>query len=302
MRIVIGIRVSLVATAALIASSSLGGLSYLLGKLALADLPVAHVVLYRFTIASLVLLPVLLWQRVIPRRADLPRFVLVGLLNVPVTFLIQFAGLQRTSAASAALLIGTLPLLLALGAVLMHGERLTTGGWLALGLSCVGVALVVGRSPSGGSWLGNSLVLLSLVVVVIWILLAKDLGQHYGPVVTTTYLFLAGTLALWPIALLWAGPPRLLSSPTGWLWVVLLGVGCSALGNVLWHWGLRHVATSQASVTLNIEPLVGSLAAIVVLGERLPATALLGGLLILGSATLIMQPGRVRAKQRALQE
>lgn len=269
---------------ALVGSCCLGGLSYLFGKLALAELSVPHVVLYRFTIASLVLMPVLLRERAWPRRADLPLLLLTGTLNVPVTFLIQLAGVQRTTAASAALLVGTLPLLLAVGAVVVYGERLTRQGWLAIGAASIGAVLVVGSPPQGGTALGNGLMMLSLLVVVTWMLLAKGLGRHYSALAVTAYLFISGTLVLWPIALLWAGPPPLALSPATWLWVLLLGVGCSALGNVLWHWGLQRVAATQASIYLHIEPLIGGLAGVLLLGEVLLPTALLGGALIIGAA------------------
>lgn len=159
------------AVASLVCSSSLGGLSYMLGKQVLAELHVAHVVLYRFALAALVLLPIVIGRQLWPRLRHLPYLLLTAFLNVPGTFLLQFAGLRFTSAASAAMLVGTLPLILALGAYLVYGEQLGRRGWACIALSSLGVLLVVGRPAAGASWLGNSLVLMSLVVVVAWVLL-----------------------------------------------------------------------------------------------------------------------------------
>ena len=104
------------AVTALVISSLLWGTAFLFAKLAFAELTVSQVVPYRFGLACLVLMPAALLRRAWPERRDLPLFVLTGFLTVPVTFLLQFGGLALTGVASASLIIGALPPLLALAA------------------------------------------------------------------------------------------------------------------------------------------------------------------------------------------
>jgi drug/metabolite transporter (DMT)-like permease len=59
-----------------------------------------------------------------------------------------------TSAAVASLIVGSLPLLLALAGVLVYRERLNWQGWGAVALSLTGVALTVGKLGNGNNWLG----------------------------------------------------------------------------------------------------------------------------------------------------
>ena len=70
-------------------------------------------------------------------------------------------------------------------------------------------------------------------------------------------------------------------SPTAWLAVAFLGIGCSFLAYAFWYDGLQSISTSQAGVFLYIEPLVSLIAAAIVLGEIITVPALLGGGLIL---------------------
>jgi drug/metabolite transporter (DMT)-like permease len=273
-----------VAAVALVAAGTLWGASFLFGKLAIAELHVAHVVLYRSLLASAALLPFALLRPERPRAGDLPLFMLTGFLTIPATFLLQYAGLERTSATSATLIVGALPPLLALAATRFSGERLNGVGWAAVVASTAGVALVVGLPSGGRSWTGDLLVFLSMLVVVAWVLLSKRLLERYSPAVTTAYIHAFGTLTLLPIALLWGGTPDLDVSPGGWAAVSALGLGCSAATNALWNWSLKYVPVSRAGMYANVEPLVGVALAAAVLHEPLGPGVLLGGVLIVGAA------------------
>ena len=88
--------------AALLGASAIWGASFVLAKLALVELALAHVLLYRFVFAVVPFLPILLVTGVRPKRRDLGLFALTGFLMVPVTFLLQVGGLLFTSATSAA--------------------------------------------------------------------------------------------------------------------------------------------------------------------------------------------------------
>jgi drug/metabolite transporter (DMT)-like permease len=73
-------------------------------------------------------------------------------------------------------------------------------------------------------------------------------------------------------------------SPRAWIALAISGVLCTATTTLLWNWGIHHVPASRAGVFLNLEPAIGSLLGVGLLGERLGPFALLGGTLILGAA------------------
>lgn len=284
----------------------LWGTGFYWGRLALDEMSVEHMVLYRFAFACLGMAPLLLFgrHRVRFTRGETVTLLISAALGVPVQFLLQFHGLALTTVSHAALMVGAMPVLLAAAAALFAGERLDSVGWLALFASTTGAALIVmggGRTPAGRdqpSLAGDLLVVASLFTALAWILLSKKLMQTHSPPVVTAYTILSGSAMLavcvlgpWALSP-WthrpADPPPLAHISTlAWIALAASGLFCTALTTFLWNWGIHHVPASRAGVFLNIEPALGSFLGVELLGERLGRFAWLGGALILGAAVTL---------------
>jgi len=279
----------------------LWGTGFYFGKLALREMGVGHMVLYRFLFASIGMLPILLTsgRRTGPRwtRREIWTLLLASALGIPIQFLLQFKGLSMTTVSHASLMVGTMPVLLALGATLFAGERLDWLGWLALAGSTVGAALIVlgGRTAevTGGPTLaGDLLVVLSLTIALGWILINKNLVERHSPLTVTAYGILSGTamIVAWVIAV--NGPPPFAKvSLTAWLALAGSGILCTSMTTALWNWGIHHVPASRAGVFLNIEPALGSWLGVQLLGDKLGPFAWIGGGLILAAAVTLTARG-----------
>jgi drug/metabolite transporter (DMT)-like permease len=294
----------------------LWGTGFYWGRIAMNEMSVEHMVLYRFLFASLGMLPLVIANR---NRFHLTvsetcTLLISAAFGIPIQFLLQFHGLALTTVSHASLMVGSMPVLLAAAAALFAGERLDWIGWLALAGSTAGAALIVlggKRGPAAHgqpSLAGDLLVVASLVTALAWILLSKRLMETHSPPVVTSYTILAGTAMLaaivlgpWllnPITHANAEPPPL-AHLTALVWValVLSGLFCTALTTLLWNWGIHHVPASRAGVFLNIEPALGSWLGVRLLGEHLGPYAWAGGALILAAAitltTRTHQPGSV---------
>jgi drug/metabolite transporter (DMT)-like permease len=278
---------------ALAAAGALWGTGFPFGKIALASMSVGHMIFYRYLFAVLTLVPVAIQQRLaLPRRTDLPRILVSGALYVPIQFLIQFEGVARTTVSHASLMVGALPILVAVGAVLFTHETLDRVGWLTLTASTIGAALIVsGGGSSGGraTMTGDLLVILSLFAAVGWVLTSKGLMRAeggYTAVEASVYVMFAGTVMLGVWVFLVDGSPPLVLPPVAWGAVIASGVLATAATTLLWNWGLTRVPASRAGVFLNLEPVVGVIIGVAMLHERLGPVAIIGGALIIGSAIL----------------
>jgi len=282
----------------------LWGTGFYFGKLALREMSVGHMVLYRFLFASVGMIPILIAAS---RRAPGPRWtgrerttlLVAATLGIPLQFLLQFEGLSRTTVSHASLMVGTLPVLLALGATIFAGERLDWIGWLALVGSTAGAALIVlgghrAQAGTGGPTLGGDLlVVFSLTISLGWILMNKSLVRVHSPLTVTAYGILSGTamLIVWVVGT--AGMPPVLSvSRTAWLALAASGILCTATTTLLWNWGIHHVPASRAGVFLNIEPAMGSWLGVQLLGDKLGPFAWVGGGLILAAAVTLTARGQ----------
>ncbi len=282
-------------------ASSLWGCGFFFGKIALVEMNFAHMVLYRFLFGMVVLLPLLLTHLPRLNLREWGLLLAASFLGVPLQFLIQFYALSITTVSHAALMVGTMPVILAVGAAVFAHERMDRVGWLALAGSTCGAALIAvgGRHAKGGATLeGDLLVVVSLIIALFWILLNKRLMERHSHVVVTAYGLLLGTLMLmiW-VPLQYGMPPVAGVSLKAWLALAGSGVLCTAASTVLWNWGLTQVPASQAGVLLNMEPLIGSLLGVLVLGERLGPSAWVGGLLILTAAVTLTTRSKTRVRE-----
>ena len=286
----------------------LWGTGFYLGRLALNEMSVEHMVLYRFLFACVGMLPVALLNRVRFTGSEIRIILISSAFGIPIQFLIQFHGLAHTTVSHAALMVGSMPVLLGVAAAMFAGERLDRLGWGALVASTIGAALIVlgghrGPATHGEPTLyGDLLVVLSLCTALGWILLSKKLMQTHSPVVVTAYSIVAGTimLAAWILGPMllnpWrtqkiAPPPFSHVSTTAWVALAISGLACTATTTFLWNWGIHHVPASRAGVFLNIEPALGSYLGVKLLGEHLGPYAWVGGALILGAAIVLTTRG-----------
>lgn len=81
--------------------------------------------------------------------------------------------------------------------------------------------------------------------------------------------------------------PGLGLTAVSWVSVLVLGLGCSAATYALWNWGLGRVPASRGGVFLNLEPLVGALLGVLVLGDAWGLGTVVGGALIVGAAVVV---------------
>lgn len=282
-------------------AGTLWGTGFYWGKIALTQLSVGHMVLYRFLFASLGLLPVL-------RRSELNRrewllLLTASFLGIPVQYLLQFYALSLTTVSHAALMVGTMPVILAIGATIFTHERLGRLGWLALAGSTCGVTLITlsgsrtQNAQGGPSLEGDLLVVVSLTLSLGWILLNRHLMQGHSPLVVTSYGVLSGTVMLIVWVLATSGSPPVHGlGPRVWFASAASGLLCTASTMLLWNWGIHRVPASRAGVFLNIEPAMGSILGVALLGDRLGPGAWMGGAMIIAAAVVLTTTGKTEAE------
>jgi drug/metabolite transporter (DMT)-like permease len=130
---------------------------------------------------------------------------------------------------------------------------------------------------------GDLLVVISMIAAVVMTLLTKELIREHDPLFVTALMMIIGTaiLALW---LILSGSLNFHFSQHAWMAVGAQGILATAAAYALWNWGLARVPASRAGVFCNLEPLIGSVLGVLVLGELLTALAVIGATLIIGSA------------------
>jgi drug/metabolite transporter, DME family len=170
-----------------------------------------------------------------------------------------------------------------------------------LAAALAGLVLISANAGEGSSasadepTLGLLLAVASGATYAATTVLGHTLAQRVDPVALTTCATAAGAIALAPflgIAVA-TGQPVVGSDPGSLALLTYLGVATMALSYGLLYAGLRTTSGSAATVATLVEPLAAALLAVVLLGERLPWPALVGGALIL-AAVVALHPSEER--------
>ena len=275
----------------LLLASFLWGTSFIAGKFAYETLDPALVVLFRLIIAGVILFPITL--RFIKENSksdvDWKKIALLGFLTYPATFLLQFIGLQYTSASSAATMIGIEPLMVILVGQLFFKEKASLTIWLLGIIAFIGVFLLVGLSDSEEiSLIGCLLVLASTIVVALWLRLSKSVLGNLNPKVYTALSLQLGTLIGLPFMLLLVKDWNINFSYSSIIALLYLGIGCSLFANWAWNKGLSETETNKSGIFLALEPVFGVLFSIILLNDSLSFTSWVGVALVILSATVCL--------------
>jgi drug/metabolite transporter (DMT)-like permease len=201
---------------------------------------------------------------------------------------------RLTTAATVALMFGTLPIFVALVAQAARIERLRRRHWLATIISFSGVALVA-LGSSGGLRGDLGGILLGLAASATWALYSVAVGplmQRYSPYRISAIMLLVGSV---PLVLSAVG--QLAAQD----WQALGGLAWAAFvyslffslvfTNVMWFTAIDRVGAARASLYANLQPFLGAFFALVVLSEEMGALQFAGGLVI-GAGILIARLAR----------
>ena len=179
--------------------------AFSVAKLAIADCPPLLLLTGRFLAAGLLMLAVAAVQRVpwTLSRRDVALFAVLGIANQAVYLGLGYVGLRDISSGLSVLIISANPVLTAVLAVLVLGERMTWGKTLGLLLGIGGVAFIVESRLSAGidQLQGILLTIAALLSLVGGTIVFKRFAPKNGLWIGNGVQSLAAGLASLPFAL-----------------------------------------------------------------------------------------------------
>lgn len=253
-------------------------------------MPPQHVAIWRFTIATPILLLILKVRR--PSQQLLPDrpwlFLLLGLVFSAASFSAIFA-LQRLSSSIYVILIYVYPSLVVVYA-LLTGGRVPKLFWFGLPLTLVGLFLT---SFEFGTALvidpiGMLIVLINALVLVVYMVLSeKAFTGIKSPIIGSTAVmigaFLVGLIVI---------PIMGLSTPgtiQGWVYLVLFGVFGTLMPILAMNVSLGLLGAARGSVIITLQPLFTVLMAMIFLNESLTLQQWMGGGLVISAVYLLQR-------------
>ncbi|MCP4703950.1 MAG: DMT family transporter, partial [candidate division Zixibacteria bacterium] len=224
-------------------------------------------------------------------RSDLLIIISVSLLfGFHVT--LQAFGLIHTSATNTAWLIATVPVFIAIGSRIILKENLSRRKIIGILIATLGVMLLISKGNLGNlSWLqsvGDWIILFTCVTWTIYTIFIKKLTKSYNPLSVMVAILLIPALCLIIYTLITTPISKFVTLPNHIVFILLgLGVICAGLAQWVWLEGVNRKGAIKAGVYIYFEPVVTTLAAIPILGERLNMAGFIGAGLILTGVYLV---------------
>jgi drug/metabolite transporter (DMT)-like permease len=279
----------------LLSASFFWGLNPMLMKVGFRELSPLGFNTLRLAFGVFLMLPLVLapgnWKRI--RRQDLPGFFVVAVPGFFVFQLFYSFGVDLTSASISSIIIGMLPIMVALISMVFRIEGLQKRKILGIILTFSGVSLIAVGKNSGLNLeqtylLGIVLVAISELGYGVYTVFIKPLTNSYPSAQIVMISMAVSLLLCATVALPLEGVDGYFSlSPLTWVVTFLSGVFALVVGNILWSYGIRHIGSTNASVYGNLTPVFGVLAGIIVLGESLNLLQSMGAIIVMSGVILV---------------
>jgi drug/metabolite transporter (DMT)-like permease len=269
--------------------SVIWGVPYFFIKVAVdADVPPTFVAWSRVCLGAVILLPLALRRGVLQGLGGRTRPILgYAACEIAVPFTLISVGEQHVASSLTAILIASMPLMVALLSVrFAPADRPTGFRLVGLFIGLGGVVALVGIDLAGTTeeLLGAACILIAtLNYAIAPIIVERRLADldPLGPVAVSLGL---ASIALVPGVI--AEPPVEVPPADALTSLVVLGIVCTALGLVTFFRLIAEAGPSRASVITYVNPLVAVVLGAVVLDEQLGVIAIVGLLLILAGSWL----------------
>ena len=281
--------------ARLILAATCWGLGTVISKGALAEVPPFTLLPIQLA-SSLVVLAALMRRQGIPfRGGGSPLLGRLGLLNPGIAYALSLLGLTYITASLSVLLWALEPVMILVLAAWSLGERITST-FVVLSLAALaGMGLILyDPSSSGGQLIGVALTLAGVaccaaysVITRRWIPDAKETSQ-------VVFAQQAHALALALVLVVVVGLARggiFATALTPLALASAVGSGILYYAGAYWFYlgALRHVPASYAAVSFYLIPIVGVVASMLILGERLDPRQWAGSAIVLAALLAIIR-------------
>lgn len=262
------------------------GLNFALVKYVLEQLGVASFLFVRFVtlpVLAFGLLVVVFRSRVRytwPRREDLPRFVLAGVVGHTVHIWVVMYGMSLSTAFSSALVLTSGPLFTLLILVALKAERLRRVQVAGTLVACAGIAIFLADKFAAGvsrAGLGDLMLIAAAFLFSLYTVLAQPLVQRYGPLIVLCYTLLFGS----PLILAFTLGAALQVDyralpPMVWFGLFWTIVCSSLLGWLMWAWVNAVRGVARTAPFAYLPPPIAGVVAWLTLGETFTWLKILG--------------------------
>jgi len=250
-------------------------LTFVWFKIANEAIPSFSIVFLRLIISSIILLIASLFIKRLQRIAkeDIKWILLLAIFEPFLYFIGESQGLTVISSTLAAVVIGTIPLFVPVGAFIFFRERLSLLNVAGIILSFTGILIVVlNRSLTfNADPKGVMLLFLAVFSAVGYTLMVRKLVGKYNPFSLVAYQNIIGIFLFFPLVAVFEKESLFTVDFTGRSLVALicLAIFGSTFAFILYNYSIKNLGASRANIFTNIIPVLTAVFSYYILNEEM---------------------------------
>lgn len=263
---------------ALVIANLIWGAASPIFKLSLQNIPPFTLAFLRFAIASVILFPFAFSHTKKLDWTTIGELCIVGFFGVTVNIAFYFMGLQNTQSINAPIISSSQPLFLYLFSIILLHEKANKKILFGLIISFIGVCVII-FSPflrdsqttildQMNAFKGNLFLIIASMGSLAQTLLVKRLSKRVSWLPLTYVCFVFGAVSFLPfLQMEFKSWSFALLDIRGIMGILFGSIFSSSIAYSMFHYGISHVKAQEVGIFTYIDPIVGILLAMPLLGE-----------------------------------
>lgn len=243
----------------------------------------------RFSISAIVFFSYLFLKRKpwkITKKQLLSLIFLGGVLYTAQSSL-YFTSVKYIPASLAALLLYLYPVIVAILSFFINKEKLSKRIILAIGISMMGIILVLGFPKGHISLIGLLFAGSSAFVYSIYIVIGNRVIKELQPIVTCAYVSLFSSISFSVLGM-FSHTISFHFEKLGWLMVLCVAFFCGVIAMFTFFVGMEMIGPTKASILSMVEPVVTFIFSTLLFQQKISPIQMIGGMVVLFGAILVV--------------
>ena len=223
-------------------------------------------------------------------RKDYKSIVMLSILAIPVNQFLFLSAIKLTTPANAALLYGTTPAIVLLLTRFLGKENISWKKGVGVAVAFCGVVVIIfqhGIDFRSDYTFGNLLMLVAVFAWAMYSVSGRPLILKYGAFPTSAATMILGTILFMPIGLINVVRYNFSTITIAhWGGLLYLSLGTSIFAYFLWYYALARIEASKVAIFANLQPVLTTILAVVLLGQTITPTFVVGGVIALSGVVL----------------
>ncbi len=224
------------------------------------------------------------------KKKDIPILLILSAINIPINQFLFVESVKLTSAPNVSLAYSLSPVFVFILSSSILKEMPTAKKLLGILIAVTGTIVVISQNGidfDSKGFLGDILALIASVSWAFYLLLGKNFTMKYGAIYSTSLVMIIGTFIFIPLFFI-TGNRFVVPNLTfiDWSKIFYLGIVTSVINYVVNYYVLKRMEATKLSIFTNLQPVLTTVLAILLLNYSLSPEFIIGSIGIIGGVYL----------------